>query len=73
MQRSQFRFTMASMMAGTAILGILSWIVAGLIKDGMPWLRHHTVLFLVTFPLFFSLFATFVVTFFQWYREGRRR
>ena len=60
-------------MGGIVILGILSWIVTGLMKDGTAWLRHHTVFFLVTFPFLFSMAAILVVTLVQFRLDGSPR
>ena len=73
MQRSGLRFTIASMMIGTAIIAILSWVVTGLVKDGLPWLLRHAIIVLVVLPLLFSMTATFLVALVQWHRDGRPR
>ena len=49
MQRSGLRFTMASMMTGTAIIAVLSWVITGLVKDGLPWFLRHAMIMLVVF------------------------
>jgi cytochrome c biogenesis protein CcdA len=56
---------MASMMAVIALLGVLSWIIAGLIQHGMKWFRYPPLYLVVTFPILFSSAVTFAVAFFQ--------
>ena len=73
MQRSGLRFTMASMMTGTAIIAILSWVITGLVKDGLPWLSRHAIIVLVVLPLLVSATVTFVVALVQWHRDGHLR
>ena len=73
MQPSGFRFTLASMMVGTAILGILSWMITGLMHDGLPWFVRHAFIVLVVFPLLFSASMTLIVTVVQRHLDGRDR
>ena len=47
MQRQRLRFTVGQMMVGTAIVGLASWIVAGVVKDGTAWLGHHVLILVV--------------------------
>jgi membrane protein implicated in regulation of membrane protease activity len=72
MKRPRLRFTLGAMMVGTAVLAILSWIIAGVMKDGTAWFLHHSLYVVIVFPLLFSASVTFVVTFFQ-ARLDRRR
>ena len=73
MQRSRFRFTMASMMVATAVLGVLSWIIAGLAQHGMKWFRYPPLYLVVTFPFLFSSAVTFAVAWFKGRVERRRQ
>lgn len=73
MQRPRLRFTIASMMIGTAVVGIILWIIAGLVRDGTAWFRHPPLYLVVTFPFLFTLAVTFAVTFVELRRERRRR
>lgn len=73
MKRSGLRFTMASMMIGTAIIAIFSWAITGFVKDGLPWFLQRAMIMLVVFPLLFSATATFLVALVQWHRDGRPR
>jgi hypothetical protein len=73
MQRSRFRFTMASMMVGTAVLGVVSWIIAGLAQHGMKWFRYPPLYLVVTFPFLFSSAVTVAVALFQGRVERRRQ
>jgi cytochrome c biogenesis protein CcdA len=60
-------------MFGTALLGILSWIIAGLVRDGTSWVRYPPLYLVVTFPFLFATSLTLAVSFFQGRFERRRQ
>ena len=60
-------------MFGTAFLGILSWIIASLVKDGTSWVRYPPLYLVVTFPFLFTTSLTLAVSFFQGRFELRRQ
>jgi hypothetical protein len=56
-------------MLGMALLGILSWIVSGLIRDGTAWFAHPPLYFVIVTPFLFAAAITFLVTYVQFQRE----
>ena len=43
MRRPRLRFTIGSLMIGTAVLGVLFWVVFGLLRYGRDWFRNFPV------------------------------
>jgi hypothetical protein len=52
-------------MLGTALLGIVSWITSGLLRDGTAWINNPPFYALLLSPFLFAAFLTFAVTFIQ--------
>jgi hypothetical protein len=73
MRRSRIRFTIGTMMIGIAVLGILSWLISGLVRYGAGLFRFSPLYLVVALPFLFSLFITFVVTLLQSHLDRRRR
>ena len=48
MRRPRLRFTIGSLMIGTAVLGVLFWVVFGLLHDGRDWFRNFPVTLVFT-------------------------
>ncbi len=48
MPRPRLRFTIRSLMIGTAVLGVLFWVVFGLLKYGREWFRNFPVTLVFT-------------------------
>ncbi len=48
MRRPRLRFTIGSLMIGTALLGVLFWVVFGLLKYGRDWFRNFPVTLVFT-------------------------
>jgi hypothetical protein len=61
------------MMIGIAVLGILSWLITGLVTYGAGLFRFSPLYLVVALPFLFSLFITFVVTLLQSHLDRRRR
>jgi hypothetical protein len=58
------------MMFGIAILGICSWIIIGLARDGTAWISQPPLYLVFLFPFLFAAVLTFAVTFVQFRCEG---
>ena len=48
MRRPRLRFTIGSLMIGTAVLGVLFWVVFGLLQYGREWFRNFPVTLVFT-------------------------
>ena len=48
MRRPRLRFTIRSLMIGTAVLGVLFWVVFGLLQHGREWFRNFPVTLVFT-------------------------
>ncbi len=48
MRRPRLRFTIGSLMIGTAVLGVLFWVIFGLLRDGREWFRNFPVTLVFT-------------------------
>jgi hypothetical protein len=48
MRRPRLRFTIGSLMIGTAVLGVLFWVVFGLLRYGREWFRNFPVTLVFT-------------------------
>ena len=48
MRRPRLRFTIRSLMIGTAVLGVLFWVVFGLVQYGREWFRNFPVTLVFT-------------------------
>jgi len=48
MRRPRLRFTIGSLMIGTAVLGVLFWVVFGLLQHGREWFRNFPVTLVFT-------------------------
>jgi hypothetical protein len=48
MRRPRLRFTIGSVMIGTAVLGVLFWVVFGLMQYGREWFRNFPVTLVFT-------------------------
>jgi hypothetical protein len=48
MRRPRLRFTIGSVMIGTAVLGVLFWVVFGLLQYGREWFRNFPVTLVFT-------------------------
>ena len=73
MPQSQIRFSIGSMMVAIAVLGILSWLITGLVRYGTRLFGYPPLYLVVTFPFLFTLFITLVVTLVQSCRERPRK
>ena len=71
MQRFRLRFTIGSMMIAMAILGLLVWVVTGLMLNGAGWFSHPPLYLLIAYPFLFAACITFVVTLVQFRSERR--
>jgi hypothetical protein len=63
-------------MVGTALLGFVSWITSGLLRDGTAWINNPPFYTLFLSPFLFAAFLTFAVTFIQFRSDeslARRR
>jgi hypothetical protein len=59
MQRSFARFTIGTMMGLIAVLGILSWLITGLVRYGTGLFGYPPLCLVVTFPFLFTLSITY--------------
>jgi hypothetical protein len=73
MRRSRIQFSIGSMMAGVAGLGVLTWLMIGLVRYGAGLFTFSPLYLVVTLPFLFSLSITFVVTLLQSHLDRRRR
>lgn len=71
MQRPRVRLTIGSMMVGMAIVGMLSWIITGLMQEGIAWISHPPLYLVFAAPFLFAASLTVAVTFVQFCCERR--
>jgi hypothetical protein len=64
---------MRSMMAGTAILVIVSWVITGLLHHSAAWIRQPPLYVVIGYPFLFAASLTFVVAVGQSRNERRPR
>jgi hypothetical protein len=70
MQLPLARFTIRSLLFGIALLGILSWIISGLEREGTTWFSQPPLYLVLLSPFLVAAFLTFAVTLIQFRDEG---
>jgi hypothetical protein len=71
MRLARVRFTIGSMMVATSIVGLFSWIITGLNRDGTAWFRNPPLYLVLAYPFLFAAGVTFAVTLVQFRSERR--
>jgi hypothetical protein len=71
MRPARMRFTIGSMMVATAILGLLTWVITGLLTDGAAWFSHPPLYMVIAYPFLFAASLTLFVTIVQFRSERR--
>jgi cytochrome bd-type quinol oxidase subunit 2 len=59
------RFTIRSLLFGIALLGILSWVISGLEREGTAWFSQPPLFLVLLSPFLVAAFLTLAVPLIQ--------